>query len=316
MGGEKQIMSSTRFAIFAFSALALAVPATARAQYFQPTSIQPEGIEYRQAASGDLNGDGKIDLVALRFAFANDPTPMWVVRINDGNGNFLTQSFLNASGSAPPTIADADGDGRADIIVPSTYAVTVFWGDGTGFFGAASTDVSGLVAASSVAVGDLNGDNVPDLAVSARSFTAGLGVFPGAGNRPFGSLVTISDIPPSDQVAIGNADGDSIPDLFVLVSPSLSSQSLRVLRGFGGLTFEALTPMALPAVSLAMSVADVDGDGITEAVVVERAREVDIITVQQGILTVRPIPGVSPTSMAMADSTSSLPHRRARVRSR
>ncbi len=63
----------------------------------------------------------------------------------------------------------------------------------------------------SVAIGDLNGDQVPDLSV-ANEYSDNLSVLRGVGDGTFAAAV---DYPVGDgphSVAIGDLDGDQVPD--------------------------------------------------------------------------------------------------------
>src|SRR5207248_1091522 len=83
-------------------------------------------------AAADLNGDGKLDLVA-----ANSGGSTVSVLLGNGNGSFQTQTTA-ATGLAPYSVAvgDVNGDGRPDLAVPSLAgnSVGVLLGTGAGDF--------------------------------------------------------------------------------------------------------------------------------------------------------------------------------------
>jgi hypothetical protein len=62
---------------------------------------------------GDLNGDGKPDLVVAEFGYDNGHV-LWLE--NKGGGKFLDHELLTAPGPIHVPIADFDGDGDLDII--------------------------------------------------------------------------------------------------------------------------------------------------------------------------------------------------------
>ena len=117
-------------------------------------------------AFGDIDGDGEGEIVVARisgsssgtiYAFEKDGTTVTGFPINHG---YSTRS---------PVLADLDGDGALEIIVSKRIypngEVWVYKGDGTVFPGWPQSE-SG-VPASSVAVGDITGDNVPEIVFEA-----------------------------------------------------------------------------------------------------------------------------------------------------
>src|SRR5439155_11712453 len=119
-------------------------------------------------AIGDLNGDGKPDL-----AVANGSSNTVSVLLGNGNGSFGARTDYG-TGSAPRSVAigDLNGDGKPDLAVANTGSypgydgtVSVLLGNGNGSFGAKTNFGTGSKPFS-VAIGDVNGDGRPDLAVA------------------------------------------------------------------------------------------------------------------------------------------------------
>ncbi len=78
--------------------------------------------------SGDVNGDGYIDLL---FAHNNDQ--FWGVIYNDGTGNFTTPEYFDLD--FPPSeikCKDLNEDGRDDIII-AAHRIVVFYSTESGF---------------------------------------------------------------------------------------------------------------------------------------------------------------------------------------
>jgi len=117
----------------------------------------------RSVALGDLNGDGKPDIVTANFS-SNTVS----VLLGNGNGTFAAKRDYE-TGRNPRSVAlgDLNGDGKPDMAVTnvSSDTVSVLLGNGNGTF-AATVDYGTGIRPISVAVGDFNGDGKPDLAVA------------------------------------------------------------------------------------------------------------------------------------------------------
>src|SRR5262249_8132530 len=119
-------------------------------------------------ALGDVNGDGKPDLVATGSGVFDNSVS---VRLGDGSGGFGPRTAY-PTGQMPLSVAIADvsGDGNPDLATANytDNTVSVLLGDGAGGFGP-KTDFAAGSGPSSVAIGDLNADGKYDLAVANRS---------------------------------------------------------------------------------------------------------------------------------------------------
>jgi peroxiredoxin len=119
-------------------------------------------------AVADINGDGKVDLVAT-----HDDDPLLAVMLGDGKGGF---NPAPGSPLRPPNpvwgvvVVDLNGDGKKDLAMGSQldHGVTVMLGDGKGGFAAAADSVMPAgKRANYVAVADLNRDGKPDIVASS-----------------------------------------------------------------------------------------------------------------------------------------------------
>jgi hypothetical protein len=84
---------------------------------------------------GDLNGDGKLDMVV-----ANGGSSSISVLLGTGNGTFGPPHTYPSGGLVPlstPILADFNGDGKLDLVIGNTGSgnITLRYGNGDGTFG-------------------------------------------------------------------------------------------------------------------------------------------------------------------------------------
>jgi hypothetical protein len=152
------------------------------------------GAGGRPLAAGDLNGDGKVDLVS---SFGLDRVRAEAF-LGNGDGTFRTgQAFLHlGEDPTPAVIADLNGDGKRDLVfgyggftLDGDYqSVTILLGNGDGTFGAAMWVGVGE-RPSSIAVGDFNGDSKPDLVVANENANS-ISVLINHGDSAFPTVVS------------------------------------------------------------------------------------------------------------------------------
>ncbi len=115
-------------------------------------------------ATADLDGNGHADLVVSE-AFTTNVYGI----VGDGHGAFTVRNPGHADAPISSfAVADVDGDAVPDVVAAfaaGNYGMSVLLGDGQGYLngGPAPTQLNDY--ASSVALGDLNGDAKPDAAL-------------------------------------------------------------------------------------------------------------------------------------------------------
>ena len=182
---------------------------------FSPVTSYAVGVPGAQSSgvtTADVNGDGKVDIVASVFS----PGSVSVL-LNDGTGGFgpATGYATTQDPVSGATTADVNGDGRADIITANgSGSVSVLLNNGTGGFGPASSYAAGS-GPFSVVTADLNGDGAPDIVVADNQGDA-ISVLLGNGDGGFGPATSFAS-GGSHPVSVTTADvnGDSKPDLVV-----------------------------------------------------------------------------------------------------
>jgi hypothetical protein len=196
------------------------------------------GFFASSVAIADLNRDGKLDLVVANLCQASDG------QSNCSAGGIVGVLLNNGDGSVQPIVS---------------YN-------------------SGGVAASSVAIADLNGDGHPDLVVanqcanSADCNTGVVGVLIGNGDGTFRPVITYAAGNGAQAVAIADLNGDGKPDLVLANScmgaGSCSVGGITVLLGNGNGTFGAPTTYASGGQNTdSVAIADVNGDGFADVIV-------------------------------------------------
>ena len=229
---------------------------------FAPAQLLQAGSQSVSVALADLNGDGKLDLVTANFG-SGDVT----VLIGNGNGGFAPAKMLaGGGGDFSVAVGDLNRDGKPDLAVANISSiantVSVFLGDGSGGFGPAANYLTGGYNPRGVAIGDLDGDGNPDLAVT-NEYSNTLSVLLGNGTGTFGTATTYATGTSPGSVAIGDLTRDGNLDVVVT---NMDSASLSLFPGNGSGSLG--TPATLPVGPLPVSVTigDVNGDGRSDLV--------------------------------------------------
>ena len=216
------------------------------------------GVSGRAFALGDLNHDGRLDVVTAN-EFKDDHYV--AVTLADEYGYYLDSTYyITDGGPRSVALADLDGDGNLDIITGNYKddTVSLYFGDGTGLFGDKLKYLVGDKPVS-VAVGDVNGDGAPDV-ITANEGSNNVSVLLGWGNGMFRDQVRYSVGDAPSAVALGqiNDDDDSLLD--IVVSNRLDN-SVSVLLNNGGGTFMAQTTYDVGEFPMHVTLADIDNDG-------------------------------------------------------
>jgi hypothetical protein len=134
---------------------------------FGPITSYDLGTISRATLVGDLNGDGALDILSV-----DDAGPSTFLGRGDGTFAPPLPAVHGSVGEwidDDSTLADFNGDGRLDIIVPlSSSRLLLLLGNGDGTFACPSFYNNGGI----LAVGDMNGDHRPDLVVADSVGTA------------------------------------------------------------------------------------------------------------------------------------------------
>jgi hypothetical protein len=251
------LCASLLFAIQSVSTLSAQTYIFGRADF--PVNGTPVAV-----ATGDFNGDGRVDVVSVNFT-----TSTVSILLGKSDTTFETQTVY-ATGPKPFAVAvgDFNKDGNLDLAVTTTNchlvdidivcdvgSVSILLGNGDGTFQAHVDYPVGEIPTSVVSA-DLNGDGNPDLVIATGGAVS---VMLGNGDGTFQSPVSYATATGSwTSVVVGDFNGDHIPDLAVSCNFVVS-----VLLGKGDGTFGPHTDSTTGGYAFGswLAVADFNQDG-------------------------------------------------------
>ena len=169
---------------------------------FTPFTEFQTSPQVANVATVDLNGDGKLDLIASGGGSENEQGIYVQVFLGDGTGDFTNKQTIDlgiGSIKGEPAVSDFNEDGKLDVAVPISSLgerrgdlstmVDIFVGDGTGMLTQVSTATVGQSPHSAVPH-DFDGDGHIDLVVSNRT-DGTISVLLGDGRGNFTTHATI-----------------------------------------------------------------------------------------------------------------------------
>jgi hypothetical protein len=241
---------------------------------FAPVASVP-AVFPQQIYSADFNGDGLPDFLSI----VGDTTPTGVLQpyLNGGDGTFRAVApivtplpiYEPPPYGNPILGADFNGDGVPDLAFQSsttTISVLLGAGDGTFPFTVTLTPPSGGLSTTfeSVAIGDFNGDGIPDLmAVSDTSGSQVVNIFLGKGDGTFSTPTANASIQGFAPI-VQDFNQDGFADL-AMVPPE--QKVLLIQLGNGDGTFQPAVSYPVGTSPMLGMALQSRGNGITDLAV-------------------------------------------------
>jgi reactive intermediate/imine deaminase len=242
---------------------------TAR-RFDRSLALEDSGFTSANASIGDVDRDGHLDIVLVKgrhWPLQN------LVRLGNGDGTFRPATPIDtaADRSYSGVLVDLDGDAALDLVVSNDSPDTkkVYRNDGTGRYTLVATFGRPEWNTRHVAVGDVNGDGIPDVVLANRGSqrpTASylcLGLGGGRIAEPCGEVSNGS----ATTITMADVNGDGALDLIVphrdggqgYVYINDRKGAFPTRRAFGPATATIRSAYA----------ADLDGDGIMDLAVID-----------------------------------------------
>jgi hypothetical protein len=242
---ENGIPDECEFVPLSFGAATDAVPLSQR-----PTLV----------ATGDLNGDGHVDVVVGSRVTSNS-SPRLFVLLGEGNTALLPGVELDPGKELEDlVISDVDGDGDLDVaIVDLTSAIRILTNDGSGNLTPAEEFPTDRLSTKLYAC-DLTGDGFDDFVTVSPSEDS-ISWLVNQGNGSFGEQrsIVVGDLPVA--AAPGDYDGDGDLDLAVAAN---REKNIRVLYQHSVGEFQLGPSLPLGRRTRDVAAGDLNGDGLPE----------------------------------------------------
>ena len=226
------------------------------------TTISASGSTGNYSLTGTVTGVGSALSGTLLFPDAtNGDVSLAEAQLGPDALDFVPVAPTFPSGYGLGVVADFNGDGRLDQAVLSSNGVSIFLGNGDGTFTFKSTVITGSQPYS-IAVGDFNGDNRPDLVVSDELDSA-ISILLGNGDGTFtvGTPVTTLQYP--EVLVVSDFNGDGNADVLVQTGYG----ELQTLLGDGKGAFTPAASTLSGQYGPEYAVGDFNGDGKTDLIV-------------------------------------------------
>jgi hypothetical protein len=240
--------------------------------------------------AADIDGDGRLDVITIATVSSSmsQHEGHLMVRRQTAPGVFTApQTYIVGVYPWKLAVADIDGDGAPDLVLTDAGHTTVGSDDGAvwllkqnpasrGTFLPPQLLMATTAAPYGIAVGDVNGDSVPDLVFTSQLAGVEGATLLGQNAAQRGSFLPPAPLAlpgPATAVTIGDLNGDGLQDIVFRVGLSvvngISTTALGCLYQQGGGTLSPWRelPSAQSGInSKLLAVSDIDGDGVNDII--------------------------------------------------
>jgi hypothetical protein len=239
------------------------------------TRIAMAGI-LRDVTVGDLDGNGRADLVSLVETTEGTPFRLKTHTIGAGdNIVFAADQLTNRTNGHSLCAGDMTGDGLVDIAVfTGTSTVSAYVAAGKGELTLDDLAFAGSGLSSDLEAipycADFNNDGKADVALFDLTTSGGVSVHPFKTSFGAGSRITT----PANAIAIADIDRDGDLD-FIMASSSTSEILVARNRGLG--SFDTPVGYSIANMPVTVAVADLNADGWPDVMAIDVAGTLSVL---------------------------------------
>jgi len=239
---------------------------------FAPRLDLITGVATYAIAAGDLDGDGKLDLVSS----SNFDQSMSIFKNTSiiGTISFATKiDYPTGSDPFSIAIADFDGDGKPDIAIANYLSNSISLFKNTSSVGnisfAAKVDYSTGLGPRNIAIGDFDGDGKTDIIVT-NQFSNSISILKNnssLNNISFAPKVDLSTGNSPYGVAVGDLNNDGKSDLVVSNNGTFVFSVFKNTSTIGNITFASKVDFSCASGNYLITISDVNGDGKPDVII-------------------------------------------------
>lgn len=225
-------------------------------------------------ASGDLNGDGRIDIVAAGYRSI-------VIFYQNADSSF-SRSAIDTGVMQKIEIADLNHDGLLDLTAVITGTVNIYYQQADGTLTDAATLNVSLSPTANLKIGDLNNDGWNDIVLLSDQdnhvddFTIFFQQESGFSAPAYAEFSNGDMLSLINNFAIGDVNADGINDLVLTYGGNVPNSGIALIYNNSDGTFASALRMPTEDLPYDLEIADINGDGRNDVVVGHGGTEIGV----------------------------------------